>query len=325
MPRISVRLLLLLLFLAAVTALLVNTQSLSATPTANAAADKDKDRDKDKNKDRDDRGGNVVIAQLSDIHMGLDKAPDAARNLQRALEMIADHHVDAIVVSGDIGERPPEREQVKQMIDRAARGVPVYYVPGNHDDTARDTDQYTSIFGRNYYEANIKGVTLVVLDSQLLGNYDNFGAREAQPLAPEGQEKAQSMLGWLQNDAAREARGNGEREARGGGEREGRGVVIAVQHVPLDRGPGFPMENDPKPYWTSQEPYRSRVADMLHRMGVHDLLAGHLHHQAIYKASGFTIHVAPAIGYPIGGGDVGFAVHTITRDGDVKTEFVSLH
>ncbi len=280
---------------------------------------KDKDK-KDKDRDRDDRGGNsVVIAQISDIHMGLAKAPDAAQNLQRAMDMIGDRHVDAIVVSGDIGERPPERERAKQMIDSAAHGVPVYYVPGNHDDSAHDTGGFTSIFGRNYYDANIKFVHLLVLDSQLLGNYDDFNARSPQPLADNGDQKAQSMLGWL-----RDADGNRGEEARGGGEREGRGVVIAVQHIPLDRGSGFPQANDPKPYWTTQEPYRSREIDALHRLGVHDMLAGHLHHAAIYKADGFTIRLAPAIGYPIGGGEVGFAIHTIKPNGDIDTQFVDL-
>ena len=276
-------------------------------------------RDKDK-KDRDDRGGNVVIAQISDIHMGLAKAPDAARNLQRAMEMIEDRHVDAIVVSGDIGERPPERERAKQIIDSAARGVPIYYVPGNHDDSAHDTSGFTSVFGRNYYQARVRYVTLLVLDSQLLGNYDDFGAMRPQALSPDGEQKSNAMLGWLR-DAASETR-----EARGGGDRDDRGgVTIAVQHVPLDRGDGFPQEHDPKPYWTTQEPYRSREIDLLHRAGVRDMLSGHLHHEAIYKADGFTIHLAPAIGYPIGGGEVGFALHTITRDGDVHTEFVDLH
>ena len=291
-----------LLFLAALAAVLIDTQAVAA-----------RDNDKDK---RGDAAAPVVLAQISDIHMGLDKAPNAAQNLQRALEMIAQRKVDAIVVSGDIGERPPEREKAKQMIEAAAHGVPVFYVPGNHDETARDTGQYTSIFGKNYYEAHVKNVTLLVLDSQLLGNYDNFGDMNPPKLAGEGEQKSNTMLGWLQDETR-------EREGRGGGS-ESRGVTIAVQHIPLDRGAGFPQENDPKPYWTSQEPYRGRVIGMLHRAGVRDILAGHLHHEAIYKASGFTIHLAPAIGYPIGGGEVGFAVHTISPSGDVKTEFVNL-
>ena len=285
---------------------------------------KDKDK-KDKDRDRDDRnGGNVVIAQISDIHMGLAKAPDAAQNLQRALEMIGDRHVDAIVVSGDIGERPPEREKAKQMIDSAAHGVPVYYVAGNHDDSAHDTGSFTSIFGRDYYDAHVRFVHLVVLDSQLLGNYDDFGAMSPQAFSGDAEQKAQSQLGWLRDEFG----GRGD-EARGGGDRDDRGdrggVTIAVQHVPLDRGSGFPQERDPKPYWTTQEPYRSHEADLLHRMGVRDILAGHLHHAAIYKADGFTLRLAPAIGYPIGGGDVGFAIHTIKPNGDIDTQFVDLH
>jgi len=274
---------------------------------------------KDK-KDKDDRGdnngGGAVIAQISDIHMGLAKAPDAAPNLQRALDMIAQRHVDAIVVSGDIGERPEERQRAKQIIDGGAHGVPVYYVAGNHDDSAHDTNSFTDIFGKDYYEAHVKGVTLVVLDSQLLGNYDDYNASSPQPLTAEGQSKSQGMLAWLNDEAGR------GHEARGGGERDDRGVVIAVQHVPLDRGDGFP--GDSKPYWTTQEPFRSREISLLHRLGVRDLLAGHLHHAAIYKADGFTIHLAPAIGYPIGGGSTGFAIHTVKPNGDVDTQFVDL-
>jgi 3',5'-cyclic AMP phosphodiesterase CpdA len=273
---------------------------------------------KDK-KDKDDKSrpnGDVVIAQLSDIHMGLAKAPDAEKNLERALDMIAQRDVDAIIVSGDIGERPDARQKVKQIIDSKVR-VPVYYVAGNHDDSAHDTGSFTSIFGPDFYEAHVKFVTLLVLDSQLLGNYDDYNAGSPQPLAPEGQEQSQKMLSWL----GQESPHNG-REARGDKEDHG-GVVIAVQHVPLDRGNGFP--EDSKPYWTSQEPYRSRTLDLLHKLGVKDEFAGHLHHAAEYNADGIKFHLAPAIGYPIGDpGGVGFAVHTIRSSGEVKTDFVYL-
>src|SRR5437763_1145738 len=116
MPRIYVRLLLVLLFLAAATALLVNTQSLSASPPANAAADRDKDKDKnkDKDKDRDDRGGNVVIAQLSDSHIGLGTAPEASANLRRAVDMINQRNVDAVIMTGDLGERPDAWKEARQ-------------------------------------------------------------------------------------------------------------------------------------------------------------------------------------------------------------------
>ena len=271
------------------------------------------------NKDRDDgsrQQGDAVIAQISDIHMGLAKAPNAEQNLEKALDMIAQRGVDAVIVSGDIGERPEERQKAKQIIDSRVK-VPVYYVAGNHDDSAHDTGSFTSVFGPDFYEAHVKFVTLLVLDSQLLGNYDDYNASQPQPLAPEGQAQSEKMLSWLGQENGKE--GRGDRGERG----EGGKVVIAVQHVPLDRGSGFP--EDSKPYWTSQEPYRSRTLRLFKQLGVRDEFAGHLHHAAEYNADGIKFHLAPAIGYPIGDpGGVGFAVHTIRGNGDVKTEFVYL-
>ena len=273
-----------------------------------------------KDKDRDDHSrqqGDAVIAQISDIHMGLAKAPNAEQNLEKALDMIQQRGVDALIVSGDIGENPDARQKVKQIIDGKVK-VPVYYVAGNHDDSAHDTGSFTSVFGPDFYEAHVKFVTLVVLDSQLLGNYDDFNAAQPQALAPEGQAQSEKMLSWLGQEQGKE--GRGDRGDRG----EGGKVVIAVQHVPLDRGSGFP--EDSKPYWTSQEPYRSRTLQLFKQLGIRDEFAGHLHHAAEYSADGVKFHLAPAIGYPIGDpGGVGFAVHTIRGSGEVKTEFVYLN
>jgi 3',5'-cyclic AMP phosphodiesterase CpdA len=281
----------------------------------NAAAARDKDKDKNKN-DKTTQDGDVVIAQISDIHMGLAKAPNAEENLEKALDMIQQRGVDAIIVSGDIGERPPEREKVKQIVSSKAK-VPVFWVAGNHDDSAHDTSSFTSIFGPDFYEGHVKFVTLLVLDSQLLGNYDNFNATSPEPLAPEGQAQSDKMLSWLGQPSNQPvAEGKGDRG-------EGGNVILEVQHVPLDRGSGFP--EDSKPYWTSQEPYRSKTIAQLKKLGVRDVLAGHLHHGAEYSADGLKFHLAPAIGYPIGDpGGVGFAIHTIKPNGDVKTEMVYL-
>ena len=282
-------------------------------PNAVSAHDKDKKDNDDKAK----QGGDVVIAQLSDIHMGLAKAPDAEQNLNKALDMVAQRNVDAIVISGDIGENPEARNKVKQIVSSRAK-VPVFWVAGNHDDSAHDTGSFTSIFGQDFYEGHVKFVTLLVLDSQLLGNYDNFNASSPQPLASEGAAQSDQMLSWLgqqANEPGGEAKGDkGERGS----------VVIEVQHVPLDSGSGFP--EDSKPYWTSQEPYRSKTISELKKLGVRDVLAGHLHHGAEYSADGLKFHLAPAIGYPINDpGGVGFAIHTIKPNGELKTEMVYLN
>jgi hypothetical protein len=95
-----------------------------------------------------------------------------------------------------------------------------------------------------------------------------------------------------------------------------------MQHVPNSKAGGFP--NDPKPYWETQDPYRSREIDILHKLGVKDMFLGHWHIGMNYSADGIHYHVAPATSWSPFSDKLGFAMHTISRNGDVKTEFVYL-
>ena len=98
-------------------------------------------------------------------------------------------------------------------------------------------------------------------------------------------------------------------------------VVIAVQHVPLFRDDDFPKNNA---YWIVNAPYAQREVDLLHKLGVKHLLAGHWHIGRVFEKDGITIQVAPATRWLPMGGKLGFAMHIITPEGDVHTEFVPL-
>jgi Icc protein len=250
------------------------------------------------------KAADITIAQISDTHLGERHSPRAAEHLLEAVRMINERRPDAVILSGDIGESPAYREQVKQILK--ALTAPVYYVPGNHD--FKDTNSlelYRKQFGPDYYCFQVKNVEVLALDSQLLGNYGKFDAPSTLPMAPGMEAESQKMLDWL---AKQPKPGQGK-------------VIIAVQHIPLFRDNGFP---DIKPYWTINAPYAQREADLLHRLGVKHLLAGHWHIGRVFKKNGFTIHIAPATSWLPLGGQLGFAMHTITPDGDVQTEFVSL-
>ncbi len=112
-------------------------------------------------------------------------APHAFDNLRRTVDMVNARHPDAVIVSGDVGEN------YDQWL--LARGIlkwlhaPVYYAPGNHDVHTNDVAKYREVFGPDYYRFQVKGVTFVVIDSQLLGNFDNFDAQSPQPLPPANQ------------------------------------------------------------------------------------------------------------------------------------------
>ena len=250
----------------------------------------------------------TTIAQISDAHIGEQHAPHSTDNLRRAVEMINQRHPDAVILSGDIGEGPDNWKIAKQILKGLK--APLYYAPGNHDVHSHDVDRYRSAFGRDYYRFQVKDVTFLVIDSQLLGNFDNYDAHSPQPLPPETEAESKKMLDWLKD------------QGKGGKDKKHAGVVIGVQHIPDFRDGNFPP--DSKPYWIVNDPYRSKEMDILHKLGVRHMLVGHWHNGRVFEHGGITWHVAPATSWLPWGGELGFAMHTISKDGDVKTEFVPL-
>jgi len=248
----------------------------------------------------------VTIAQISDTHIGEKHSPHAVENLKKAVEMLNARHPDAVILSGDIGESPRDRQQAKEIL-RSVK-APLYYVPGNHDVHTHDLEQYRAEFGKDYYRFKVKRVNFVVIDSQLLGNYDVFEAKSPPALPSDMQAESDKMLHWLEklrNESARPPE-----------------ITIGVQHIPVFRDDGFP--NDAKPYWVVSDPYRSREMDVLHKLGIKQMLVGHWHNGRVFNADGITWHVAPATSWLPWGGELGFAMHTISADGNVTTEFVPL-
>jgi len=145
---------------------------------------------------------------------------------------------------------------------------PIYYVPGNHDvfDT-NSLANYRGQFGQDYYSFQVKNVKVLMLDSELLGNYTNYNATTLSPLPPGMAAESQNMLTWLTNQA---------------GSITGQ-VVIAVQHIPLfnDSGNSFPPGN--LPYWTVNPPYAQTESNLLISLGVKDMLAGHWHNGRFFN------------------------------------------
>ena len=276
----------------------------------------------------------VVVAQISDTHLAEKHAPHAAENLRHAVQMINDRHPDVVILSGDIGENPQAWEEAQSILKRLQ--APLYYVPGNHDVHSSDLERYRSAFGRDYYSFRVKYVTFVVIDSQLLGNYDVYEAKQPTPLSPQTEEESERMLSWLataadKNDVDEGGIGKNRRSDKRkpdkdrprelDGDDSGSRVVIGVQHIPVFPDGRFP---DPKPYWVVSEPYRSQEIRRLHQLGIKDMLVGHWHTGRMFEREGITWHVAPSTSWLPWGGELGFAMHTIAPDGSVRTEFVDL-
>jgi predicted MPP superfamily phosphohydrolase len=110
------------------------------------------DKDKRGKSDSDDRGGNVVIAQISDTHIGLGRAPEASDNLRKVVEMVNQRNPDAVIITGDVGERESAWDEAKKIL--SGLKPKTFYVPGNHDVTANKPQSlaaWRGDFGNDYY------------------------------------------------------------------------------------------------------------------------------------------------------------------------------
>src|SRR4051812_19499285 len=79
----------------------------------------------------------MIIAQISDTHMTLDESPDGvATRVQRAvahlLELAA--RPDVVIITGDCTHNGQRAEYTRLQELLRPLPMPVYVVPGNHDN-----------------------------------------------------------------------------------------------------------------------------------------------------------------------------------------------
>lgn len=258
----------------------------------------------------------VRIAQLSDLHIGLAKAPNASENLRRAVKIINDRGVDAVVVTGDIGENPRDWDEARDILGHCK--APVYYVPGNHDIHSNDFDRYRHVFGDDFFRVRVKNVVLYGFDSEVFANYDSYDAAKVSlpGASDEARENKARMLRWME-ESAEKPQGHDH-----DGDRDDRTVAIGMQHIPIARHGNMPP--DGRPYWFIPEADRGREVELLKRLGIHHMLVGHWHHRDEFEYGGITWHVGSATSWLTFGGELGFDIHTISPNGDVHSEFISL-
>ncbi|GAB1514111.1 phosphodiesterase [Actinophytocola sp. KF-1] len=80
----------------------------------------------------------MILAHISDLHIGQDRGDGGARALRRARDVVErlngiDGELDGVLVTGDLADHglPEEYETVRELL--AALRFPVATCPGNHD------------------------------------------------------------------------------------------------------------------------------------------------------------------------------------------------
>lgn len=217
-------------------------------------------------------GGELAFVQISDSHMGFNKAanPDVAATLAVAVDRInaLSPAPEFILHTGDISHlsKPPEFDTVEQIL-KGAKPRRIFYVPGEHDVLTDNGKDYLDRYGKGtqgggWYSFSSKGVHFIGLVNVLnlkAGGLGNLG---------------QEQLAWLKGDL----RGFSASTP-----------VVVFAHIPL-------WSVYPDWGWGTDD--SAEALSYLKRFGSVTVLNGHIH-QTMQKVEGnIRFHTAASTAFP---------------------------
>jgi len=210
----------------------------------------------------------MLIAQITDIHLGFDPINPDEFNRQRldaALAALAalEPAPDLLLVTGDIANDGDDRQSYARYKEAiAGLPFPVYPLMGNHDSRAPFVEQFpeTAIAdGFVQYAIEDHELRILVLDTLEVGRHGGGFCR--------------TRAAWL---AARLD------------EAPDRPTLIALHHPPIDTGIGW-LTEDPEAEWASR--LRAVVEG---RSNVVAMIAGHVHRTIVTGWGGTVLIVCPS-------------------------------
>ena len=216
--------------------------------------------------------GELSFAQISDSHMGFNKAanPDVAGTLKAAVDKINGLAVapEFLLHTGDISHlsKPEEFDTVDQIL-KDAKPKEVFYVPGEHDVLNDNGQQFLERYGKGskgagWYSLDKKGVHFIGLV--------NVVNLKAGGLGTLGREQ----LEWLEDDVKPLKHST---------------PLVVFAHIPL-------WSVYPEWGWGTDD--SAQALSYLKQFGSVTVLNGHIH-QTMQKVEGnVTFHTAASTAFP---------------------------
>ncbi len=218
----------------------------------------------------------MLIAQLTDIHIGFDKTTPREANLVR-LEQVLTHiaalpnRPDLLLLTGDLTEHGDIESYATLASAIAAFGIPAWPIPGNHD--VRQT--MLSAFP---HAGAADGFIQYAIEQ------DDFRILMLDTLEParHGGAFCDTRAAWLHEAL---------------GERPRTPTLIAMHHPPFAAGIPW-MDTDPAEPWVAR--FREAIAG---HTQIHLIAAGHVHRATVSRWAGLSCLIcsstAPAVGFDL--------------------------
>ena len=213
-------------------------------------------------------GERLLIAQITDIHLGFDQGnPDEfnRQRLDRTLRVLVDlkPRPDLLLVTGDLAEEGDDETSYGRLRDAFAElPFPVFMAMGNHDSREpfrRAFPEAEAADGFIQYAIEDAPLRILVLDTLEEGRH--------------GGGFCETRAHWLRARLA---------------EAPERPTLIVLHHPPIETGLSW-MTEDPEAEWVA------RLCKIVEAQGnIVAMVAGHLHRPVITQWAGTTLAVCPS-------------------------------
>jgi 3',5'-cyclic AMP phosphodiesterase CpdA len=213
-------------------------------------------------------GQTLLIAQITDIHLGFEPNNPAEFNrkrLDQTLRMLAamTPRPDLLLATGDLADTGDDEVSYRRLKSAFANcPIPTWFCMGNHDSREPFLRQFPdagSADGFIQYSIEDYPLRILVLDTLEVGRHGGgFCATRAA---------------WLRERLA---------------EQPDRPTLLVLHHPPIDTGLSW-MTEDPDAEWVGR--LRAVVEGQAHVVG---MITGHLHRAVVTSWAGTTLAVCPS-------------------------------
>lgn len=213
------------------------------------------------------KGGNVLIAQITDTHLGFETGNPDEPNRQRldaVLALLTEgvNRPDLMIVSGDLVDKGDAESYRRCAAAFEACPFPVYPCLGNHDDRetfARVFPQIPMTSGFAHYCVALDGLRIILLDTLEPGRH--------------GGGFCEIRAAWLAEQLF---------------EQRDVPTIIVMHHPPFDAGIDWMSTK-------SNEPWVARFTDVIAgHTQIEAIWCGHLHRPIVASWRGVPVTVCPA-------------------------------
>jgi serine/threonine-protein phosphatase CPPED1 len=246
-------------------------------------------------------GSSFFFIQVTDPQFGMydsDKSFGKETALfEKAVSAINRLKPEFVVITGDLvnnRENKNEKTEFKRICAEILKGIPVYYLPGNHDigqsPAKSDIVAFNSDYGNDRFSFKIKKNLFIGINSSLI--------KANTPMME------QEQYNWLEKELS-------------GGKRAKHRIIFC--HYPLF----INSFDEPETYSNIAPETRYKYLSLLKEKNVDAVFAGHLHNNASSKYGNMMMITTSAVGKPLAQPPSGIRIIKVFSD-RIESEFYGL-